>query len=366
MTGGARTRRCGAAALVAVVLALAACTSDDPAADRVDAATDPATEEPAGPDDRTRVVFVTDYALGLVNGTFGGFAPGPAPPDDAFAVALAATAPDELDVRGLVITHGNDVMAAEVIAATQGLEEMGLDVPVVSGPAIPLPNPPIETVDGAPLTGSCIDDGVRFLADELRDGPLTVLAIGPFSALACLALEYPDEAANIDEVIALAGSKGEPLLLGTATVPDMNFTADPYALQVLLEQTEIPFTSMMFEVTSTAGVTAAQLRSLAEGPAVSGRYLGTGSVPSAEATGGTLTPFDPHTVNRLLHPDDYVCATAGFALTVGVPDFSPSPTNAFVVGEGLGGRPITACDAWSSPDRAAVYVERVLAAAEDA
>ncbi|WP_111132102.1 nucleoside hydrolase [Micromonospora deserti] len=291
--------------------------------------------------ERTRVIFSTDFGLGLINGRFGGEA-GPAPVDDAYAVALAAANSDRFDVRGLVITFGNDVMLPQLRAAERGLHELELGFPVVPGAQVPFSNPPVQFFDGRQLPDWCVNDGVRFMADELREGPLTVFAIGPFTDLACLVQNFPIEARNLEKIVALAGGHGEPLILGGTPVPDLNFTVDPLALKILLAHSDISFVAMMFEVSSTAAISAPQLHGLASGPSPGGRYVGEASLPNATETPGGMIPFDAHTVNYLLNPDAYKCFDGGFTLEVGQPSPDPTPQNQFVVGPSLGGRAIVA------------------------
>jgi hypothetical protein len=57
-------------------------------------------------------------------------------------------------------------------------------------------------------------------------------------------------------------------------VPDLNFTLDPVALEVLLKQSRSPATFSLFEVTSTVNLTAADLAPLAD---ASGAYYAAAS-----------------------------------------------------------------------------------------
>jgi pyrimidine-specific ribonucleoside hydrolase len=305
----------------------------------------------------TRLIFSTDLALGLINGRFDG--PGPAPTDDAYAVALALARPEQFDVRGLVITFGNDKMEPEVRAAQRAMDALDADVPIYEGAAVPLSKPPVRFFDDRPLADWCVNDGVRFMAAELRDAPATIAAIGPFTDIACLAQNFPDEVKRIQRVVILAGSKpGQGLKLGTTPVPDLNFTSDPEALRYILEETDIPLTAMLFEVTSTTELDAKQIASLRDhGPA--GRYFAAASEPNVQAFGPTQ-PFDANVVYHLAEPKAYRCFESGFRIVAKQPSADPDSGNIDAFRPDLPGRRVEACDAFARPGEGARFIDAVL------
>lgn len=313
---------------------------------------------PEDGEDQVKVLFSTDFALGLVNGRYD--RAGPAPIDDAYAVALAL-AHEEIDVRGLVVTHGNDHMAPEVEAAERAMAALDADVPVVPGAAVPLTKPPIKWFNDRLIEDWCVNDGVRFMAEELREnGPMTVMGIGPYTDLACLVRNFPDEAAQIERVIALVGSKpGGGLSIGDFPVPDLNFTMDPVALRILLTESEIPFTAMMFEVTSTASLSGKRIARLGE-RGRAGRYYARASRPNIVFSDGALQPFDAHTVYRLLEPDAYDCPRSGFRIVARQPTPNPRSRNVDAFRPGLPGRGVEACDAFSAPDVRRQFLNAVI------
>src|SRR5437763_56108 len=259
----------------------------------------------AGP---RRVLFSTDFAMGLINGRFDGA--GPAPIDDAYAVSLGLANRQQLQVRGLVVTYGNDHQAPEVRAARRATRAIGANVPIVGGASDALANPPIKWFDGREIRDWCVNDGVRFMARELREhGPLTLFAIGPLTDIACLIENFPRAARRIERVIALMGSRrGGGLKLGGTPVPDLNFTLDPMALKVLLTQSRIPATFMLFEVTGKVTITARQLERVGrEGRA--GAYYAAASGRNIRAFNG-FQPFDANTVQWLLNTRAYRCFNA--------------------------------------------------------
>jgi pyrimidine-specific ribonucleoside hydrolase len=309
----------------------------------------------AGP---RRVLFSTDFAMGVINGRFDGA--GPAPIDDAYAVSLALANRKQLDVRGLVVTYGNDHQRPELRAARRAVRALGADVPVVGGATEPLANPPIRWFDGREIRDWCVNDGVRFMARELRArGPLTLVAIGPLTDVACLIRNFPRKARRIERVVALMGSRpGGGLKLGETPVPDLNFTLDPIALKLLLKRSHIPATFLLFEVTSTVIITAAQVAALAQ-TGRAGRFYAAASGPNVRAFDG-FQPFDANTVQWLLDPRVYRCFDAGWRVVAGQPSPSPTSGNIDAFGPDLPGRRVRACDAFASGARRAGFVHRVL------
>jgi pyrimidine-specific ribonucleoside hydrolase len=304
------------------------------------------------------VLISTDFAMGLVNGRFDGA--GPAPVDDAYAVSLALANPRQLDVRGLVVTYGNDHQQPELRAAQRAMRAIGSDVPIVGGATEPLANPPIGWFDRRPIGDWCVNAGVRFMARELREhGPLTLFAIGPLTDIACLIENFPRAAKRIERVVALMGSRrGRGLKLLGIPVPDLNFTLDPVALEVLLKRSRIPATFLLFEVTSTVNITPRQIQSLAkEGRA--GAYYAAASAPNVSGF-GSFQPFDAHTVQWLLDPRAYRCFPSGWRVVAKQPSGSPTSGNVDAFAPNLPGRRVRACDAFAGAAKRAAFVDAVL------
>jgi pyrimidine-specific ribonucleoside hydrolase len=90
---------------------------------------------------------------------------------------------------------------------------------------------PVSWYDGKWLPAECVNDGVRFMAAQLRERRLTILAIGPLTDVACLVLNYPREAAKIAEVVAIMGRRpGEEFAIGGKTgLTDFNYVMDERA-----------------------------------------------------------------------------------------------------------------------------------------
>lgn len=315
-------------------------------------------------DGRTRVILSTDMAMGLVNGSFAG--PGAPPIDDGYAVALALAERERLDLLGLVTTHGNALMAPETIAAERLVAAIGEELPVRAGAAVALANPSVEWYDGSPMAEWCVNEGVEWMAEELRRAPLTVLAIGPLTDVACLARNYPGAAAEIERLIVLMGARpGTVLRLGDTLVADLNFTSDPIALQLLLDDTQIPVTAMTFEVTETNDFDIDALLPLAEEGNEVARYYHDASTPIAEQSGRTsFETFDVHTVWRLLTPEAYDCEQVGYELKVGQPASEPSADNDARFAPDLPGRRVEACSDYAQEGEGDRINEALLASFE--
>lgn len=315
-----------------------------------------------------RIIFVTDFAIGLINGTLAGTRSGPSDADDGFAAALALNA-SALDVRGLVITYGNNLTKPETMVARTTLEILGSEIPVLFGATRPLPNPEIELYTGKTLEYACLNEGVEFIAEQLRQfDNISLVAIGPFTDIACLILNFPAEAARIQEIVMLAGSKpGNPLVINGIALPDLNFDSDPRALQVILEGSNVPVTAMLFEVTSTMLISNQQLAELGAKENQVARYFAAASKPHAQNWTKVLkqagqVPWDSHPVWYLIKPQAYVCSETGYSLRVGQPSTSPSPDNAFRLDPNFDTRQVRACEAFTSPEGGVAFIDAILSA----
>ena len=197
------------------------------------------------------------------------------------------------------------------------------------------------------------------MARELREhGPLTLFAIGPLTDIACLIKNFPRAARRIERVVALMGSRrGGGLKLGTTPVPDLNFTLDPVALKVLLAQSRIPATFMLFEVTSKITITARQLKRIGrEGRA--GAYYAAASRPNVAVEG--FQPFDANTVQWLLNQRAYRCLNAGWRVVAKQPSGSPHSGNVDAFRPNLPGRRVRACDAFAGTAQRTAFINNVL------
>jgi inosine-uridine nucleoside N-ribohydrolase len=312
--------------------------------------------------DREPVIISTDMAMGLNTGNRNGTALSIPDIDDSYAFALAAA--HHLDVRGVVVTMGNSMVKPAMATARATVHAVGSDVPVVRGAEIWLPVEPLATADGTTFSNACVNDGVRFMAKELRRSEgLTIAAIGPLTDVACLALNYPEEAKLIKRVVALVGSKPTtPLEIYGHAAVDFNYVMDPRAESIVLEHTSIPFTAINFELSSVGQLPITELQALATSPDPVAQFFGRSSQRYltwwAAALGPAKPIWDAAVVWHLIRPADHVCQQVGFQLKPGSPlsnDVTDTFSPAFT-----GTRQVTACTGFTSQQAMADYQRAVL------
>ncbi|MDM4719441.1 nucleoside hydrolase [Micromonospora sp. WMMA1363] len=307
--------------------------------------------------------------MGLTTGRRNGILPLVPDIDDSYAMALAVA--HHLDVRGVVVTMGNSMVRPSMVTARATVRALGAHVPVVQGADVWLSDQPQETTSGADLKDTCVNDGVRFMAKELRKTRgLTILAIGPLTDVACLAMNYPAEATRIKRVVALVGSKPTtPLELFGHPVVDFNYIMDPRAEAVVLQQTSIPFTAINFELSSLVPVPLSRLRALTTSPDPLARFFGQASQPFVAELAANNFPgypiFDAAVVWHLIRPEDHVCEQVGFRLKTGSPAITQpgaDDVTDWFAPEFTDSRQVTARTGFTSPQAAADFQHAVLAA----
>jgi len=241
--------------------------------------------------------------------------------DDAVALFLAMSSPDELDLLGITAVGGNVPLALTErnarmmcdIAARQ-------DVPVFAGCGVPLVRAPItaEYIHGETgINGIDVFDPVTQLQDIFAvdfiiemlfaavRSKVTLVATGPLTNIAAVLGRSPDIAERIAEIVIMGGAMRE----GGNRTPsaEFNIMADPHAADLVLNS-GIPITMMGLDVTHKVLSTEARVARI--------RALNN---PVADATAGMLSFFhrydtqkyssngtplhDPCTVAFLLRPD---------------------------------------------------------------
>ncbi|VAW67939.1 hypothetical protein MNBD_GAMMA10-2875 [hydrothermal vent metagenome] len=142
---------------------------------------------------------------------------------------------------------------------------------------------------------------------------MTLFAIGPFTDIACLRRAYPEVYGKVKEIIGLVGSlDGEPVINNTQVV-DFNFAMDPTALGLVIQNSPVPVTFILFEVSQLGSLTLDSLQAWQRSASQMQQYYGSASIPHAEywnevfdiSSGQAL--FDAHTVYYFLNPDLYLC-----------------------------------------------------------
>lgn len=146
--------------------------------------------------------------------------------DDQFAIAYALGSPD-LDVLGIVSVQNTVasgpasvdlyVEEAKRMAALCGRPE----VPCLAGARSPMETP----------TAAVGSEGLDFIVEQANEGPLTLLATGPISDVAGLALEHPDAAANVH--VVWAGAFPDQATWNRYRLGELNARADIAAWRAL-------------------------------------------------------------------------------------------------------------------------------------
>jgi inosine-uridine nucleoside N-ribohydrolase len=235
-----------------------------------------------------QVMFSTDVAIGLID-THGGKSLAPASfdvdhdyttdtdvaPQDiddglALAMALNLDAAGLLNVLAVVPTYGNASLPAQMLVARQIVRVLKQreDIPIVPGATSPAsqtlhPTPvwfdgetvTVEGRDGS-FAASCVNQGVALMRDRLEASrePVTMLAIGPLTDVACLLMTAERRVTRkIKEVIAIASRlEGQSLTVNGEVVNDFNFRMDPVGGTLLLwasGRARVPLRLMSFSLT---------------------------------------------------------------------------------------------------------------------
>jgi inosine-uridine preferring nucleoside hydrolase len=233
------------------------------------------------------LIISTDVAIGL-NDTHGGESLNPAvrsetntfsldrdvTPQDlddglALAMALNLDAAGLVQVLGVVPTAGNASLPPQMMVARKIMQELKgrTDIPLAPGatsPASQTYHPIPKWFDGTDVTvegemgsfvASCRNEGVHLMESLLlqHHGPVTLLALGPFTDIACLIETAPRHALQrVKEIIALASQlEGESLTINGLVVNDFNVRRDPTAAALLLASKrgrQIPIRLMVFSL----------------------------------------------------------------------------------------------------------------------
>lgn len=268
----------------------------------------------AAEDGPVPVIISTDSATGLS----GGWRAGVSDIDDGLAIAMAVSSP-KLRVLGVVVTFGNSLMEPQFAVASRVVEGLGAPVPVVRGAARPLPEAAVTRFDGTSVDDACLNDGVRFMAETLKDSeaPVTILAIGPLTDVACLAMNFPDALAGIERVVMIGGREpGEAFAINGQFLSDFNLALDIPAVSYLLDGTTIPLRFMPFGLTSSVLVPAGERDTLCTSElGLASDFFCPAVLPWIDFWTRTFAeagfhPWDQNTVHVTAAPQDYDCAPA--------------------------------------------------------
>lgn len=184
--------------------------------------------------------------------------------DDAIALLLALSAPDEITLHSVTTVCGNRPLATTTRNALRILALAGRkDVPVYPGCARAiLPGP---TTDqnvhgndglgdvGLPDTAALPagEHAVRHLIDTVQEypGEITICAIGPMTNIALAMIQEPGIIEKIREIVFMGGAAFVPG--NTTDRAEFNIWSDPHAAQVVLSS-GVPLTMFGLDVTRRA------------------------------------------------------------------------------------------------------------------
>ncbi len=237
--------------------------------------------------------------------------------DDGWAVAMAL-AEKELDVRALVTVLGNSNVIPETIVAKKLVRLARRNIPVAMGAAVKL-DMPLATLNGKSLTRDCWNAGVQLMGDVLREGPATIIAIGPLTDVACLAMNEPELTSKITGIVTIMGrAKNESFVLnGKSGLSDFNFVMDDVAAQYILGSTTVPMTFLPFDLTKQVLIASEDVAKLAHGsPLDRFLYEGTNTwitafwKPVFHENG--FHPWDNNAVYYAAHHEAFACESVHY------------------------------------------------------
>ncbi|MCX2725758.1 nucleoside hydrolase [Roseibium salinum] len=238
-------------------------------------------------------------------------------PDDCLAV-LNLVQSEEIRIAGVSTVFGN--AALEVTDPTT--RELASRLSAAGNPM-----PDVWRGSASPMTpqGAAPTEATSALADALRAGPLTIVALGPLTNVASTLRSQPELAGNVEQVIAVMGRRpghlfhpsegnGDGILFGHGPIfSDLNFRKDPAAVRFLLS-TAVPVTLIPYEAARNVILTPEDLAGIANsGPA--GAWV-------ADSAAGWMNfwqesvgldgfyPFDLVAAHYVLAPQSFRCSTA--------------------------------------------------------
>lgn len=262
--------------------------------------------------------------------------------DDGLAFIQAMHSP-ELNVRGVSLTFGNTGLKRTVPIAADLLLRFG---------------PPGMTAH--PGAASAGDFGretaaVTAMAEALREGPMTILALGPMTNVGTLLRLHPESAGRIEAIVMVAARRpGQRFITGSLTSTphrDFNFELDAEAMQEVLDS-NVKLVFAPWEVSSKVWIRQADLDELA-GMGESGEYLSGACQSWIERWKSRLgvdgfNPFDTLAVGYVSHPQLFETSEVGVWIETG-PDDRARP------GQILKDKPYLLVDPTRTDARQAVY-----------
>ena len=247
--------------------------------------------------------------------------------DDALAM-ISCFNSNLIAVKGVSATFGNiDTDTSYSLAKVITRKFGAAGTPVVKGASGPI-------VDGKlPETA-----GADAMALELQKGSMKIVSLGAATNVAILIKKYPHLLDQIEELVAMAGSRRSPqdhFFAGPKQEKPfraLNFESDVEAWKIILAS-NIPITFAPFEVSHKVWITLDDVKEMEKGAGKSGKYL----VPHmrqwanewAEVWGAPgFNPFDALATGYLIAPSLFTSEL----LPVGIMEY-PDDTQDFIEGE---------------------------------
>ena len=237
----------------------------------------------------------TDLAVGKEHHLFGG----PSDVDDGFAVLQLVKAKD-IVIKGMSAVYGNTPLEnAYPLCQYMSKNFMGDKVPVYKGAASPMVLKDLKT-----------NEAVAALANQLKQQPMMILAIGPATNVGLLVMLYPELASRIKEVVLVAGRRKhtDHFSIGNQGVnfQDLNFDLDNEAFSALMQH-KVPITLCPFELSHKVWLGQESLDRLAKG-SVGCQWLAKHAAPWLklwhEMGVEAFNPFDLLASHYLVAPED--------------------------------------------------------------
>jgi len=183
--------------------------------------------------------------------------------DDAIALLLAHASP-RLDLKGVTVVGGNQILDKTTVNALKVLSYLGINCPVARGCDKPLlreittapevhgesgldgPELPPPGLELSPL--HAIDLIRQVIVDLPADEKLTLIPTGPLTNIALFLLRYPELKSRIAHISLMGGAA-----LGGNWTPsaEFNIYVDPEAAHIVFES-GIPITMIGLDVTHRA------------------------------------------------------------------------------------------------------------------
>lgn len=202
--------------------------------------------------------------------------------DDVLALMMALYQDDELTLRGVVTSAGNQSLAKVTHNADHVLQYLHADVPLYAGEAGALLAAHTTTGDGDAIHGTSGLGGFTFPADEnweqrvhhnyldfyrqeLSTGPVTIIATAPLTNIAMVLKSMPELLHNVACISIMGGGLHHGNITPAA---EFNCYADPEAAKIVFNS-GLPTIMSGLDVTEKAYVTAEEIRQLGNqtGPA---------------------------------------------------------------------------------------------------